>query len=605
MIRFHNITISVLILLVLSGIPSGSPALAGREVFAQDERIINNWSYPHYQDNKLVWEMKGKTAVESKDEIIISVLEMVFYPLPVMTDQAELTKSGKIIIKADMASFKKQQQTVSLHEGVILKKVSEPQDENDETMQTKLLNINLADRTFFTDSLITLSRSHTSIKSKGCSGNLNFDSVSFLSSVQAVIYEVGSGSLLLGTIFSGKPGADEELGKISAVITITSEGPCSLQRANPEEMSLPDGVKSTVPPKRDGGKVKPVKSTAQQISLQNKARVSYATAQTSVIMPTTLEADNITLLLDRRESPITKRNTFYLSRIQAQGAVKINDLFHTAICSDLVFDNAKGHIVLQGDEKSSATIHRPFNSTQTSPPPLPNSPTIHKDNGSYISLSAQKMKIQIEKNNILLIGRKEVVFANESVFLYTPPISPSENSSALPKSESVNKNRIQITADNDAIVSFTENQIYLENNIKVSQKVVSTIKPQQTVNFFAELRSDKLFINWNQSRNTLEKLKAQHNVSIVSSESGSAWCEILEWLPLLGELNLKSNRRVKLWHKGSSSDADEIIIRTQPQSDKPFSGGGYLGEWSKIETKNRANGAFKINPPPSDEKDKD
>ncbi|MFH1232178.1 MAG: hypothetical protein V1709_11860, partial [Planctomycetota bacterium] len=31
--------------------------------YSEPEQILTNWSYPHYQNNQLVWEAKGKTAV--------------------------------------------------------------------------------------------------------------------------------------------------------------------------------------------------------------------------------------------------------------------------------------------------------------------------------------------------------------------------------------------------------------------------------------------------------------------------------------------------------------------------------------------------------------
>jgi hypothetical protein len=256
-----------------------------------------------------------------------------------------------------------------------------------------------------------------------------------------------------------------------------------------------------------------------------------------------------------------------------------------------------GSIILKGNEKSSATIIKPLK---------PISNTVLTKNNSYISLSAQTIKIQTEKDKLLLMGRKEIVFSDGSIYDSSKPISGAEvaNTNTTTTSDppppssngktSTVSNKIQITADNNASVSFDENQIYLENKVRIFQKIKTSNSPQE-VELQTRIDCDKLTINWNSSENSLQRIRAENNVTIESAEGGTASGEILEWTPDLCQINIKSPRRVKIRYKNNLLTADEIIITTNPQT------GGYIGDWNKIETKNKEGGVIKVNSPEKDE----
>lgn len=555
---------------------------AGRRTqntYAETEQILTNWSYPHYQNNQLIWEAKGKTAVVRKDELIISVFELTYYLQPLSTSSSsEITKKEKLHIQADYAKLKEQQQTASLSDNIILKRISEPTDELDEVMQTERLFVNMADKTFATDSPVTVSRSDLLVKSKGCKSTLNFDSVSFLGDVETVIKNCNSNSFSLGAIFSPKSHIDsEELNKISSVITITSEGPLSIEKITSQEIPSPLPLKQTNPSKK----------TAQKITFQNKVKVNSFTQQSPFPLQIKLQAETLILLLARQENPVTKRNATYLINLSATDSVKIDDSFQSAECSSLVYDEVMGSIILKGNEKSLATIIKPLN---------PISNTNQAKNNSYINLSAQTIKIQTEKDKLLLIGCKEIVFSNESI--YSPkPISGTEaaitNTSSTSNSNgqtSPLSTKIQITADNNALVSFNDNQMYMENKVRIFQKVKTSNLSEES-GLKTQIQCDKLTIKWDSSVNSLQKIKAEKNIIIVSADGGTASGEVLEWTPDLCQINIKSSHRVKMWYKNNLWVADEIIITTNPQTV------GDIGDWNKIEAKNKEGGIIKINPP--------
>ena len=576
MMRFNNITIIISILLILSS-----------STFAEDEQIFNNWSYPHYQDNLLIWEMKGKTAMVRDDKIILSGLELTYYLQPISpTAPAEITKKGKVLISADTGTLKKQQQTVSLHDNIVVRKISETPDEFDETLTTDMLLINLADKTFSNDALITINRNDISIKSKGCKGGLDFANISFLENVETIIQGCNSKSICLGAVFSPKPNIDDEaLNKTPSVITITSEGPMTIEKINGNPAN---------PPERPNGRAGKI---SQQISFRNKVALnSYSRPPNSPPRQTNLRAENLNILLDRRENPVTKRNNFYLARASATNNVRIDDSFHSAACSGLTADETAGLITLKGDEKSLAAITRPLK---------PNNGQSQTKANSYINIAAQTLKIQTEKDNILLLGRKELTFSNGSI--YNPdPISPTD-SLRSPQADLVSptdtappmnsppgiSTQIQITADNDGLISLRENQIYLENNVRISQKAKTITDPAGS-ELRATIKCDKLSIGWNPAKNLLEKMRAENNVA-VNTNDGQAWCEILEWVPLLSQIYLKSPRKVKILHKNSNIDGDKIIITTNPQT------AGYMGDWNKIEIENKTNGSIRIGPKEKEE----
>jgi len=535
--------------------------------YSEDEKTVVNWSYPHYENDQLLWEAKGKTAVIGENEISVLAIEIIYHLQPASTTApAEPTKKSTVHIKAHMGTIDNKQRLVSLHENIVIRKVSEPPDEFDETMQTNSLLVNLADKTFSTDSLITINRNDISIKSKGCKGGLDFESISFLSHVEMVVQGCDSKSLSLGLVFSRKSETDnEELSKNPSVITATSEGPMNIEKINGN----------------------PSRKIAQRISFQNKVTLNSFCRQTnSPPRITNLHSDNLNLLLDRRENPVTKRNNFYLSNISAAGSVTVDDSFHRAECSALTLDDAAGLITLKGKNNSLAAITRPLK---------PNNGQSQTKQDSYINISALTLKIQSEKDNLLLLGRKEITFSNGSI--YNPdPISPTDlvspTDTAPPANQSPDlSTQIKITANSDGLVSLRDNQIYMENKVRISQWATTITEPTRP-KLMATIKCDKLFIGWNPAKNLLERLKSEGNVYI-SSDGSEAWGEILEWTPLLSQINLKSPRKVKILHKNSSIDGDEIVITTNPQT--------AIDNWTNIEIKNKINGSIKISPKEKEE----
>ncbi|MFH1230535.1 MAG: LPS export ABC transporter periplasmic protein LptC, partial [Planctomycetota bacterium] len=539
--------------------------------YSEPEQILTNWSYPHYQNNQLVWEAKGKTAVVREDEFIISVFELTYYIQPLSTTSpSEITKKETLRIRADMAILKKQQQIASLHENIIVKRTSEPANELDETMQTQTLSINMANKTFSTDSPITITRTDLLVKSKGCNGTLNFDSVSFASNIETIMKDCNSNSFSLGTIFSPKSRMDfEELNKTPSVITITSEGPMSIEKI------LPQGIPLTSSSKQ----------TNQKITLQNKVVVNSFTRKSPAPIRMKLQAEKVAMILSRRENPVTKRNSTYLMNLTATDNVNIDDALQSAQCSSLIYDEVMGSIILKGKEQVLATIIKPLN---------PISNTGQTGNNSYINLSAQTIKIQTEKDRLILIGRKEIVFSDGSFYAPPQPISGTEvvitntpTISDTPSTSSNGKfsNKIQITADNNALVSFDENRMYMENKVRIFQRVKPYNSSQEPY-LKTQIQCDKLTISWNPLENSLQKIRAENNVIILSNDGGEVGGKILEWSPVLLQINIKSPHIVKIRDKNKLMEADEITITTNPQ-----------GDWKKIETKNNNGGEIKINPP--------
>jgi lipopolysaccharide export system protein LptC len=535
--------------------------------YSEDEQTVVNWSYPHYENDQLLWEAKGKTAVIGENEISVLAIEIIYHLQPASTTApAEPTKKSTIRIKANMGTIDNKQRMVSLHENIVIRKVSEPPDEFDETMKTNLLSVDLTEKTFSTDSLITINRSDTSIKSKGCKGGLDFVNISFLSNVEMVVQGCDSKSISLGLVFSRKPETDnEELSKNPSVITVTSDGPMNIEKINGN----------------------PAKKVAQRISFQNKVALnSFGRQPNSPPRITNLHSDNLNLLLDRRENPVTKRNNFYLSHISATGSVTVDDSFHRAECSTLTLDDAAGLITLKGTNKSLAAITRPLK---------PNNGQSQTKADSYINIAALTLKIQTEKDNLLLLGRKEIVFSNGSI--YNPaPVSPTDTISPTDTTPPMNQppdlsTQIKITADNDGLVSLRENRIYLENKVRITQWT-TTITDSTKPKLKATIKCDKLFIGWDSAKNLLERLKADGNVYI-SSDGSEAWGEIMEWTPLLSQINIKSPRKVKILHKNSSIDGDEIVITTNPQD--------AIDNWTNIEIKNKTNGSIRIAPKEKEE----
>ncbi|MFC1525124.1 hypothetical protein ACFL5I_01915, partial [Planctomycetota bacterium] len=84
--------------------------LLGQESTSVVEQTIRDWFYPHYQDNILVWEARGKTAIirnnpspkpnqEDSQTINIESLELIFHHRP---EGSSLDQPEELIsLKAD------------------------------------------------------------------------------------------------------------------------------------------------------------------------------------------------------------------------------------------------------------------------------------------------------------------------------------------------------------------------------------------------------------------------------------------------------------------------------------------------------------------------
>ena len=527
---------------------------------AEVEQFVYNWSYPHYQDNKLVWEAQGKTAVMRENEMIITIFELTYYfnPAEIGSAEGKNSSGAKLVIKADMASFDKQRQKVSLYERINVKKASDPPGENDETLQTKTLQVNMADKTFFTDETVTITKTDMTITGKGCNGTLDFGTFSFLGNVEASMQNCNCSALSLNTLFTPRNNDldSEDLNKMMSSITFTCRGPLALEKIDPKDIPLPASAKP------NGSE-----RLAQRITLSDAVRIN-STDVTNPISPTgqiSLEAGKLVLMLDKRENPTTKRNSTYVANISASQNVKVYDKLNHCESDMLECDEITGNIALKGNADSLAIITRPLSTTQTT-------------TESFVTIAAQIIAIQSANENMILAGRKKIVFSDGSI--YKAEDTAGKNTGTV--------NQVEITAENDAVISFAENQIVMEKNVRLSQKSRES-NSSKTSALKAQILCGHLLIRWDQNRNQLDKLRAENDVAIMSEGNGKAFCDILEWTPSKSTINLKSATAVKIWHQNNLMEAEEIVITTET--------GDILDKWSKIETKNTSGGRIIINPP--------
>lgn len=182
---------------------------------------------------------------------------------------------------------------------------------------------------------------------------------------------------------------------------------------------------------------------------------------------------------------------------------------------------------------------------------------------------------------MVLKGKKRVVF-------YMSEESTIDNGDNKATRRPVRQaNRLSITCQGNALIYPGFQRIVFQDRVQLTQRDKIMEKAQSVMN------CDRLTIVLDPVHNEIKRVLAEYNISLLGKGGDHASAQQLKWHPMEHGLVLKSATAVKLWHQNSLLVADEIIIQTAAGK----SGG--LGDWEKIEARNRtdAGGAIKIAPP--------
>ncbi|MBI4713117.1 MAG: LPS export ABC transporter periplasmic protein LptC [Planctomycetes bacterium] len=506
-------------------------------------QTITNWFYPHYQNDQLLWEARGKTAiVRGQDEVAVTTLEIIYYP---QKEDQTADKENRIIIHSDKGLIKKQENTVLFQDNVRITFQNErPANQRDNIVAEELLT-NFSDKTISSDKAITITRFNPVVVSanptgapeiiiegKGYKGDINLSNFTIITDVWLTLASLAIPAQNVGDKNRIFPFTENPTG----IVRIHSDGSM--------DVTQPDGYPDT----RVG------------IIFNNNVVLTRNNS--------TLDTARLQIRLNRQENQRTKLKEMHIPYILASGGVRLREMLETeastatnitsvtAIGASFTFTEDTGNMLLSGTLAAPATITRSI--------PMSDSKT------ASVILSAMLIKSRLN-DDTLLVGKKEIIYQ---------PAESQRSPSLIGGAEGHLAGKIYISAQNDAIITPKDGKAFLRGNVRVTQK--SGDNENKSI-----LKSDTLTLNVSPATNSLDKIRAEGNVLLISEDGSRVTGECMEYLPAELQISIKSNRGVKAWHQNNILEGDEIIIHSNG-----------LGKWDKIEsrTKNGTGGTIKIAP---------
>ncbi|MFA5794561.1 MAG: hypothetical protein WC980_05780 [Candidatus Brocadiia bacterium] len=539
----HIIWLLVFVILVTALAPAQEPNPAEPTAPRIKEigQNVTNWSYAHYQDDKLLWESRGRTAViRGENNVTVQGLEMIYYPESGVTptDTAQpAVDPGRVLIHANEAVIRKNDNFAAL-KGAIIAQWEKKNNLGGTDITNKLtaeeLAMDMASKVISSTDFVSITHwleqpsgesgvvkeaPHIFITGKGFTGQSNLEAFSFHQLIQVRMSGLGFSPLLFNQ--AAQPAGDSSA---SGQTTIA---------ANDSMIAVPASFRQENDSRR-------ISFTGQVVLTQG---------------PTKLYTDHLEVLVVRTINPQTKLNEYMLNNTRAFGGVRIESQSTvsgsdwSASSDTFIRDDIAGTVVFTATENTLANLKT-----------------------STLNFVARTLYMRTAQNILTLKGEKRVVLE--------APISGTSDTS-----------RINITAKDDIQAYMSDGRIVFQNSVRMNQDQNPVSGTEMSI--LGQLEADKLVLSFDPISNTLSKMRADGNVMIMGMAESWAQGECLEWSPETGQINIKSNHKVKVWHNKTLVESDEIIIFTSG------SGPTQIGQWDRIEAKVKegGSGVIKVSPP--------
>lgn len=482
-----------------------------------------NWSYSHYQGDRLAWEGKGKKALlKGEAEIKASDFQLIYHYLSQENDNGPPVEE-LINFTAEQGLINKLINLVGFRNKVHVK------TENQLELRTEELTANLETQAISSTTRIILTQPDLIITGTGLSSQVNLDRISIHKNVETLLRGNNLPSFSLSPdVFEIPVGQEEEV-----TIRITCTGPLEFKK-----------IQTT-----------PGEHPRQRINFKNQVVFIRQTKSDLLLAETRLYADDLEIILTSRPVSGSPETESVVSRLVATGHVRVEDGLTRASCHRVSWNDSAQQVFFAGDDERLAQITRAaqFNGNDQANP----------ETEPAIILNAQLIETRTAEDIFILKGKKEAIFFNQ------------ENKAAN------QHNKIYITAKKDAIICLKKLKAFFKETVRVIQKDESTGQPADSESTLSVMKSDQLTLLLDDERNEIKNAKAMGHVLIINKDGSQISGKMFEWEPMNNFFKIKSDYLVKVWHQNNLIKANEIIVYTNSKI------GGQIGNWSKIEAKNR------------------
>ena len=498
-------------------------------------QTVTNWFYAHYQGDKLLWEAKGKTAVvQGENDVAVQGLELIYYPQSGNNPQENApqgSEQGSITLAANEGTIRKNDNYAGLKGNVIAqwaKKSKSGEPEITNKLTTEELVMDFATRTI---------------------SSTDFVSITHWLEQPSIGEKPGSESSKI--VIKGKG--------FNAKVNLSTFSFNQLIQVNLNGLNFNPLLFSNLTPVSDDHRTNneitivannSLKAVPASFHQENDSRKITFTGQVVLTQDTTkLYTDHLEILIVRMVNPQTKLNEYVMNNTRADGGVRIENISEltnsnwTSTSDTFIRNDLDGTVIFTGTGNSLASLKT-----------------------ATLNFTARQMYLKTNEGILTLKGEKKIIM--DAV------------------NDSSGNNSVCITADADVQAYLNEGRIVFQKNAKMIQNQNGI--SGTNVALIGQLEADRLILSFDPQTNTLEKLRADGNVMVLGMDESWARGEFLEWAPSTGQINIKSNNNVKVWHQQTLVEGAEIIIYTTPG-----------GQWERIKSspKEGEDGKIKIAPP--------
>ncbi|MEK7449166.1 MAG: LPS export ABC transporter periplasmic protein LptC [Planctomycetota bacterium] len=560
----------LIVLLMLSpdniGISAQSSAPADRPKPVEVSQDVENWSYPHYHDNRLVWEGKGEKAhITGETEVVAEKFQLLYHY------QSKNATAGEELIrfKAEQGLINRANNEAIFREDVIVKTESpvaaEDNPANGSASRTELktpeLFMNLTTQVISSTVQTVLSQPDLIITGTGLTAEINLGLVKMHREILTFIEGSNLSSFSLYPVVLDVPPEQKK----QVEITVTCAGPLSVEKIN-SVLTNP---------------------TQQKINFKNNVVLVKQTLTAPLLAETKLYADELEIILiNRPVSPTgpviggtdndTQKTESVISRLIASGHVRIEDGTTNAFCHQVDWDESTQRVTFWGGNEQMARITRDTLNAIRPNDSGPDKIGAGTKPEPAITLQAQEIENFSADDIFILKGKKEAIFFNQE----NKP-APNDFPEIVPPGRAGQFNKIHVTAKNNAVVSLKTYRASFKNKVRVIQKNEPDETAGQPVDFQSVMKADRLILTLDSQRNEIKNACAWGNILITNKDGSRIIGKIFEWEPAKNIFKIKSDYLVKAWHQNQLIKAHEIIVHTASKT------GGQFGNWSQIEAKNK------------------
>ncbi|MFH1227211.1 MAG: hypothetical protein V1701_04820 [Planctomycetota bacterium] len=495
-------------------------------------QTVTNWNYAHYKEDKLLWESRGKTAVIKDTKVTVQGLEMIYYPKPTVTatDSAPAeTDPGRIFINADEGVIRKNDNFAALKGNI------NARWEKKNTLGKIDITNKLAADELVMDMASKVLSSTGFVSITHWLEQQNADNTAPENAPH--IFITGKG-------FTGQSNLSTFTFHQLVQVKMNGLGFSPLL-FNPPAQPPGDKTASGETTIVANDSMEAVPASFRQEN--DSRRISFTGKVVLTQGPTKLYTDHLEILVVRTVNAQTKLNEYMLNNTRAFGGVRIEN--QTALSSSdwsaasdtFIRDDIAGTVFFTATGNTLANLRT-----------------------NSLNFVARTLQMRTAQNILTLKGEKRLVIES--------PISGTADTS-----------RINITARDDVQAYMSDGRIVFQNSVRMSQEQNPVSNTE--VSALDQLISDKLALSFDPISNTVSKMRAEGNVMLMGMTGSWAQGECLEWDPATGQIDIRSNRKVKVWHNKTLLESDEIIIFTA------VGGAVQIGQWERIEGRSKEGGS--------------